>query len=109
MATSKGPGRPKSPDGKSVTLSVKVSEVTAASVDRARAGRSRSEWLQSVIAEALAGCPQRRSSQRPRGMAPTAAEFTRERERDQREDACPHPKASVIKGRCSRCQTFVGF
>jgi hypothetical protein len=40
---------------------------------------------------------------------PLAAELARERAQDRREDDCQHPKGSVIKGRCTRCQTFVGF
>jgi uncharacterized membrane protein len=44
-----------------------------------------------------------------RRAPPVAAELARERSRDQREDDCPHPKGSVIKGRCSRCQSFIGF
>jgi len=42
-------------------------------------------------------------------QAPVAAELARGRAQDRREDDCPHPKASVIKGRCTRCQTFVGY
>jgi hypothetical protein len=97
------------PDGKSVTISVKVSEDDAAALDRARGGASRSAWLQRIInaelgrtagtAEFVAGIEQ--ENRRIAGQSRPRPAST--------EPGCPHPKASVIKGRCTRCQTFVGF
>jgi hypothetical protein len=42
-------GRPKLPDGKRVSLSVKVSEAKAAAVDRRRGPRGRAAYLESLI------------------------------------------------------------
>jgi hypothetical protein len=49
--------RPKSPEGKSVTFSVKLSEQDAKAADAiaAESGWSRSAWLQHLISVAIAG------------------------------------------------------
>lgn len=83
-------GRKKEPAGKRVTLSFKVGEAEAKAIDAACGGAPRSEWLRAVVLAAAGLLPPE--------PAPESAE-----------PSCRHPKSSVIKGRCTRCRTFVGF
>jgi hypothetical protein len=92
--------RSKTPDGKRVGWTVKLTEAESAAADAliAEHGLSRSAWLGNLIRSALesrggrtAAAPQRQA-RRPAGTAPVAAELARERARDQREDDCPHRK-----------------
>lgn len=49
--------RPKTPEGKRVTISARVTEQTAAAVDEHRGTVTRARWLEALIAAAIDGQP----------------------------------------------------
>ncbi len=113
--------RPKSPDGKRVPMSTRLSEPEAAEIDAARGNTSASEWLREV---ALAAA--RASGRKPlptdaitivtddRMPASTAAlvsqgnvvAFTIEPEPDLAPKDCKHPRVHG-KGACPDCYEWV--
>jgi hypothetical protein len=99
--------RPRTDDGRRVPLSTRVSDKTFARLEKARGSMSVSAALNAAVSmwldakEGSAPAPAPRS--RP---TPVAAEAPQE---SVTATACKHPKGDVIKGRCRRCQAFVGF
>jgi hypothetical protein len=96
--------KPKSPDGKRVTMGVRFSEPDAKAIDAARGTVSRSEWLRGVALAAVSG-----GQSAPARTMPAVSEpvnrFTGPREPS---GGCPHPKARIHKGLCGACGTYVG-
>ena len=104
-------GRKKEPEGKRVTFSFKVSEAEAAAIEAARDGMDRSEWLRLAALTAAGRKPARRV-QRVKAAAPAPvapAPMTVPFREPAAEPDCPHPKTARLKGRCTRCRTFVGY
>ena len=93
--------RPKTPEGKRVTICAKFSDDEERVIDAARAAMSRSEWLRLA---ALAAAERQRP---PAGSIDRAAEVVRQNRRAANGD-CPHPKARINKGLCGACGTYVG-
>ena len=93
--------RPKTPEGKRVTICARFSEAQAAEVDVARGTMSRSEWVRLA---ALAAAERQRP---PAGSIDRQAEAVRQNRRAANGD-CPHPKARINKGLCGACGTYVG-
>lgn len=85
--------RPKSPEGKRVTICAKFSEAQAGEIDTARGGMDRSEWLR-LAALAAAG------RQRPREDAAPALRFVAA-ERDQPQTA---PRRHAANCKCGMCR-----
>lgn len=94
-----------------------VSEAEEAAIDTARGDISRSEWLRGVVLSAAV-----ESAKEP--VTKTPAEHRRPVRRPQRgwksrpvpaasaepeTGPCPHPKSARLKGRCTRCRSFVGY
>lgn len=111
MATSNGPGRPKSPEGKRVTVCMKVSEQKAAAIDTARGERNRSEWLEQAADLMLGQRPLLIEDEPPpvaffdeRDLA-VIASYEDQVPLDATGEPCAHPKARVIKGLCGACGT----
>ena len=109
--------RPKTPDGKRVSLSVKVSEPKAQAVDARRGMLGRAAYLESLIDADLNGFtgkpePAGRSALKPRRAVPPAAEAP-EPEPDVKfapaagRVRCPHPGTRVIGGWCPLCGVVV--
>jgi hypothetical protein len=123
--------RPRSPEGKNENLCVRVSETLLAEIDAARGERSRSDWGRDAFLAALGHPPGYAGTVHgikiisDERMPPgTAALVSRgldgvavsafslgagEPEPGQDAGLCPHPKSARLKGRCTRCRTFVGF
>lgn len=110
------------PDGKRVTVAAKVSDGEAAVIDArcAALGITRSAWLRSLIEASLAdvrdvgeayGLRVRSDPEMPPGtVALVSVGQPPVLMRNVTDGAdCKHPKGSVIKGRCTRCRSFVGF
>jgi hypothetical protein len=93
--------RPKTPDGKRVTICAKFSEAQAAEIDIARGHMDRGEWLRIA---ALAAAERQRP---PAGHADRQTEAVRQNRAAANGD-CPHPKARINKGLCGACGTNVG-
>ena len=93
--------RPKTPEGKRVTICIKVSEEQAALIDTARGNRDRSEWGR----DALLSAAQRQHP--PAGHVDRQAPAVRQNRAAANGD-CPHPKARINKGLCGACGTYVG-
>ena len=93
--------RPKTPEGKRVTICAKFSEAEAAQIDEARGMATRSQWLHSAL---LAAAERQRP---PAGSIDRQAEAVRQNRRAANGD-CPHPKARINKGLCGACGTYVG-
>ena len=120
--------RPKSREGNSEQLCIKVSLDLLAAIDAARGDQSRPDWGRDAFHAALEHSPPDplgikiiTDERMPPG---TAALVSRDRdgvsvsafsigagEPEPQQDAgqCPHPKKDRLKGRCTRCRTFVGF
>ena len=112
--------RKQTPEGKRVTMGVKFSESEAEEIDAARGTANRSEWIREVCLTAarppgLHPMPPQTETRgqrvksgpppsKPVPPPPPAPVRFREAEPD-----CIHPTSAVIKGRCTRCRTFVGF
>ena len=79
-----------------VVISVRVSEQTAAAIDKARGGTSRARWAEDVIGAAL-------DRDEPMG----AAAATPRAEAAPRAGGCDHPRARVIKGFCYKCGSMM--
>ena len=106
MATSSGPGRPKLPEGKRVTISVKVSESEAAPIDAARGERDRSAWGRDAMLGAASSGRRVRRVFPPEVMnAPVVMVLPDGVPTDATGRPCAHPKARVIKGLCGACGT----
>jgi len=108
-------------------MTTRFSEPEAAEIDAARGNTDRSEWLRDA-ALSVARASGRKAlptdvititaddrmppgviamvSAGPDGTAVSAVGIRIEPE--PRPD-CPHPKSARLKGRCTRCRTFVGF
>ncbi len=103
--------RPKTPEGKRVTICAKFSEAQAAEIDAARGSMDRSEWLR-LAALAAAG-RQRTPARKPRTGTAPAVTFTAPLDSPNARIAlgvdpdCPHPKARINKGLCGNCGTNV--
>ena len=112
--------RPRSPDGRRHNICAKLNYAELAAVTAARGNTGLSELVRAAVLDA-ARVPGRKP-------LPTDAITITADDRMQQpgtgafvsrgkvsafnvgtEPGCTHPKASVIKGRCSRCRTFVGF
>ena len=93
--------KPRTPEGKRVTMSAKFSEAQAAEIDTARGHMDRSEWLRLA---ALAAAERQRA---PAGRVDRQVEAVRENRIAAGSD-CPHPKARINKGLCGACGTYVG-
>ena len=76
---------------KRVVFNVRVSEDTAAAIDKARGGQSRSAWVADAIDAALTGPGLMLGEEIIPARKVKAA------------GACPHPKARVIKNFCYAC------
>jgi hypothetical protein len=87
--------RPKTPQGRRVTICAKVNEAEAAAIDLARGAEDLGTWLRRV---ALAAAERQ---QPPGGHA------ERQNQAGAQGD-CPHPKARITKGLCNACGTYVG-
>lgn len=124
--------RPKSPDGRHVTLATRVTEATAEAVDARRGEATRSEWLEALVYAALGGVvkpaattvassrpssaavPAKRAAGRARRPeAPAAARAVPFREpvatggAGAARKACRHPNMRISKGVCPDCQEWV--
>lgn len=106
--------RPKTPDGRRVAVSFKLTETEAELVDSLRGGTERSVWLREA---AMVVAHAKRDSGIPKpyrdpyaDRRPRPARLTQGTDTDPTEDAgdCPHPKARVLKGLCNACGTYVG-
>jgi hypothetical protein len=111
--------RTQTPDGKRVTICIKVSEPEAAVIDAARGTLTRSAWGRDALIAQSAGRapavkpkrPARASQPATTRPAPTAAALAQERSRDLRDDPepapCPHayPDVKTIMGKrvCRKC------
>lgn len=93
--------RPKSPEGKRVTICAKFSEAQAAEIDAARGHADRSEWLRQA---ALAAAERQRM---PAGRTDRQADAVRQN-LAAADGNCPHPPKRVNKGLCGACGTYVG-
>ena len=93
--------RPKTPEGKRVTICGKFSEAEAGQIDEARGMATRSQWLRSA---ALAAAERQRP---PAGHADRQVQAVRQNRAAANGD-CPHPKARINKGLCGACGTYVG-
>ena len=103
--------RPKSREGNSEQMCVKVSLGLLEQIDAKRGSQSRSDWGRAAFLAAI-GRPSGPPRTRTRKTAPTPAVPVTFREPElpaDPEPACTHPKSARLKGRCSRCKTFVGF
>lgn len=116
--------RSKTPDGRRVNYSVRLSEAEAGIVDEAVAasGKPRSEWLRDHVLAAAGSRASIKPARRPaRRAAPVAAgsstsladalkaslaaaELARERARDQRDGDCDHPKSMRDAKSQTRCR-----
>ena len=94
--------KPRSPDGKRVTMGLKLSEADAKAIDAARGTASRSEWLRSAALAAVSG-----GQSAPARTLPVVSEPVN-RFTASPEPSCPHPKARIHKGLCGACGTNVG-
>ena len=102
--------RPKTPEGKRVTICARFSEAQAAEVDVARGTMSRSEWVRlAALAAALrlAALAAALRQQMPAGSIDRQAEVVRQNRRAAN-GPCLHPKARINKGLCGACGTYVG-
>ena len=93
--------RPKSPEGKRVTICAKFSEAQAAEIDAARGTIDRSEWMRRA---ALSAAERQRI---PAGHFDRQAQAVRQNRAAASGD-CPHPKTRINKGLCGACGTYVG-
>lgn len=93
--------RPRSPEGKHVTMSARFTEAEAELIDAARGIDDRNTWLRRA---ALVAVERQRP---PAGGADREAQAVNENRRAAQGD-CPHPKARVNKGLCGACGTYVG-
>jgi hypothetical protein len=95
--------KPRTPDGKRVTVCIKLSEQDAAAIDKARGDRSRSDWGRAALLAAAS--PEPRKTE----IIPLAPKVVISRSGRSRPGAdCPHPKARIAKGLCNACGTYVG-
>jgi len=92
--------KPKTPEGKRVTVCTKFSEAEAEAIDVARGMATRSQWLRSA---ALAAAERRSPAIH---LNPPVHALRQVRAAEQGE--CPHPKARINKGLCGACGTNVG-
>jgi hypothetical protein len=93
--------RPRTPEGKRVTMGAKFSEAQAAEIDAARGVMNRSEWLRHA---ALAATERQRA---PAAHTDRQVQAVRQNRTAANGD-CPHPKARINKGLCGACGTYVG-
>jgi hypothetical protein len=103
------------PDGKRVTIAVKVSESDAARIDAQRGDLSRSRWMQEAIRGRLGCLPVVTVSPGVAVLAGRQAPFADPVISAVPESLaritpapCPHPKARILKGLCNACGTNVG-
>ena len=113
--------RARTPEGKRVVIPVRVSEPLAADLDRARGELTRSAWVRGVLSAYLAAdgggqvstVHEPAHSPQPVYVHPEpehkqAATAETRPPRTPRADACPHPRARILKGLCNACGTHVG-
>jgi hypothetical protein len=93
--------RPKTPEGKRVTICARFSEAQAAEIDAARGTMDRSAWVRLA---ALAAAERQRP---PAGHVDRQAQAVRQN-RAAANGPCLHPKARINKGLCGACGTYVG-
>ena len=93
--------RPKTLQGKRVTICIKVSEEQATLIDAARGIRDLSAWGR----DALLAAAERQHP--PAGHVDRQAQAVRQNRAAANGD-CPHPKARINKGLCGACGTYVG-
>jgi hypothetical protein len=94
--------RPKSPEGKRVTICAKFSDAQADAIDAARGHMDRSEWLRQA---ALVAVERQRPPAGPH--IDRAAEMVRQNRAAANGD-CPHPEVRINKGLCGACGINVG-
>lgn len=107
-------GRKPEPEGKRVTICVKVSEPLAAAIDSARGDASRSAWVRDAIsgrltgigrfADVLAGLPPQADEGDLTGLADEIRETRESLARPAKK--CKHPKVRG-KGVCPDCHEWV--
>lgn len=103
--------RPKSADGKRVTVAARFSEAEAEAITAALGGLTRSAWLRGAALALLQGdAPsQARPVRQRRKEAPASvSSLPVSREPSQASGKCSHPKARVLKGQCRVCFAYVG-
>jgi hypothetical protein len=116
--------RPRSPAGKRVSITIKVSEAQSELINAALGGRERSEWCRDVLLAAAGEQSQaavnttaegsgnpltavRRTGVEP-GLPPDVIEGTVvPPERKQKN--CRHPDFRGVKGVCPDCHELVGY
>jgi hypothetical protein len=84
------------PDGKRITLALRVTTEKAAAIDDARGSLTRAAWLEQLVDDALSR-KQEPDSGRSRKQEPVP-----------RDGKCSHPTARRSKGLCMACGTYVG-
>jgi hypothetical protein len=93
--------RPKSPDGKHVTMSARFTQAETTQIDIARGHEDRSTFVSRAVLAAVermrppAGSADRESAAVAENLAAATGE-------------CPHPSRRVNKGLCGACGTRVG-
>jgi hypothetical protein len=92
--------RPRTAEGKRITICAKFSEAEAAQIDEARGMATRSQWLRSAVLAAA------ERQQPPTGHVDRQAHAVRQNRAAANGD-CPHPKARINKGLCGACGVSV--
>lgn len=93
--------RPKSPDGKHVTMSARFTQAEEAKIDTARGHEDRSTFVRSAVLAAM------ERAQTPAGSVDRQAEAVTEN-LAAAAGGCPHHPRRVLKGLCAACGTYVG-
>ena len=88
------------PEGKRITISVKVSEPEAAAIDAARGDLTRSAWLHQAIARGLNPGPRPTAKTVLPQAWPGLPDI-----QSMAKATCSHPAIRVHKGMCGACGT----